>query len=114
MADGQALAFAAAPYAPSRLPEQPRPEAARTTDADTLRFRAREQAREFESVFLTIFVQEMFSGLDSESEFSGGYAEGIYKSMMAEQYADTIARSGGIGLADHVYAEIIKAQQIEP
>jgi Rod binding domain-containing protein len=114
MMDMQAPAYAAPPFAPPHVPEQPRPDGARTTDADTLRARAREQAREFESVFLTMFVQEMFSGLDTEGEFSGGHAEGIYRSMMSEQYADTIARSGGIGLADHVYAEIMKAQQIEP
>ncbi len=82
--------------------------------ADELRERARTQARDFESMFLSTFVQEMFSGIETDGPFGGGHSEEIYRSMMAEQYADTIARSGGIGLADQVYTEILKAQQIEP
>jgi Rod binding domain-containing protein len=100
--------------AQSRQTEEPPQPPLGTRNIEQVRQRARDQAQEFESVFLTTFVQQMFSGLDTDSPFSGGHAEGIYQSMMSEQYASSIARSGGIGIADHVYAEIMKSQQIDP
>jgi len=85
-----------------------------TLNAQQVRAQAREHAEEFESVFLATFMQQMFAGRDTEGPFSGGHSEGIYQSMLAERYADTIARSGGIGLADTIYQEILKAQQVDP
>lgn len=87
---------------------------ARQAKHDAFRAHAREKAQEFESVFLQTFVEQMFAGIKTEGAFTGGSAEGIYKSMMSEEYAKTISRNGGIGLADHMYAEILKAQHIEP
>ena len=75
---------------------------------------ARAKAEEFESVFLNTFVEQMFQGIKTDGPFTGGSSEGIYRSMMSQEYAKSLAKSGGIGLADHVYAEILKAQQIEP
>ena len=91
-----------------------RPAADQARSAQQIRTAAREQAEEFEGVFLTTFVQQMFEGIETDGPFGGGHAESIYRSMMAEEYATTIARAGGIGIADHVYAEILKAQNIEP
>ena len=107
--------IAPSPYA---KPVAPGPQAASSdpaaNDIDKARERAREQAEEFESVFLTMFVKQMFSGIKTEGPFTGGSSEGIYREMMSEEYAKSIAKSGGIGLADHVYSEILKTQQIEP
>ncbi len=106
------------------LPLMPQPvipgvaEAARPAatgkSAQQIRDAAHDQAMEFESVFLTTFVQQMFSGIETDGPFGGGQSEEIYRSMMAEEYATTIARAGGVGIADHVYAEILKSQQIDP
>jgi len=73
--------------------------------------RAREQAIELEGVFLNTLVGQMFSSLDTESEFGGGYAEETWRSMQAEQIANTIARNGGIGLADQIMADLITIQE---
>lgn len=86
----------------------------RAADIETRRQQARAKAEEFESVFLNTFVEQMFSGIKTEGPFTGGSSEDIYRSMMSEQYAKSISKSGGIGLADHIYSEILKAQQIEP
>ena len=72
---------------------------------------ARKAATEFESVFLTTMLEGMFSGLKTEPPFGGGHSEKIYRSMMVGEYAKEIARSGGLGIADHVYREIIAAQE---
>ncbi len=72
---------------------------------------AREQAEAFEGVFLTVLVEQMFSGIDTGGPFGGGHAESQYRSMLAEHLAQEIARSGGVGLADHVWQELIAAQE---
>lgn len=72
---------------------------------------ARKAATEFEAVFLTTMLEGMFSGLKTEPPFGGGHGEKIYRSMMVGEYAKEIARSGGLGIADHVYREIIAAQE---
>ncbi len=69
------------------------------------------KAKEFESVFLAMFVEQMSTGTEPDAPFGGGSAEKVYKSMMSQQYAKSIAGSGGIGIADQVYSEILKAQE---
>jgi len=86
----------------------------RQAEIDARKQNARSQAEEFESVFLKTFVEQMFAGIKTDGPFTGGSSEGIYRSMMSDQYAKTLAKSGGIGLADHMYTEILKAQHIEP
>lgn len=70
-------------------------------------------AREFEAMLLSQFTSIMFSGIESEGPFGGGPAEDIYKGLLSEEYGKVLASSGGIGLADAVYREIIKSQEVE-
>lgn len=70
----------------------------------------REKAMELEGVFLNTLVSEMFKGLETDSMFGGGYAEETWRGMMAEQYADQMARAGGIGIADQMVAALIEMQ----
>jgi len=75
---------------------------------------ARAVAEEFESVFLSTMLDTMFSGIKTDGYFGGGHAEGIYRSMLNQEYAKAITRSGGIGIADQVYAEILRTQVQQP
>ena len=68
-------------------------------------------AKEFESVFLTNFLQSMFSGLSTEAPFGGGHAEETWRSMLVKEYADEIVETGGIGIAESVYRELISVQE---
>ena len=72
---------------------------------------AMKAAKEFESSFLTAMLEQMWTGIEAESPFGGGHAEKVYRSMMVGEYAKSISASGGIGLADHVYREILSAQE---
>lgn len=72
---------------------------------------ARKAATEFEAVFLTTMLEGMFQGLKTDAPFGGGPAEKSYRSMLVGEYAGELARSGGIGIADHVYREILAAQE---
>jgi len=65
------------------------PAAATPTDP-----KIREAAEQFEGVFMSMLVGEMFKGTETE----GGNA--IYTGLMTEKLGDELARSGGIGLAD--------------
>lgn len=76
--------------------------------------RLREKAVELEGVFLNTLVSEMFKGLETDSMFGGGYAEETWRGMMAEQYADLMAKSGGIGMADQLVAALLEQQQTTP
>jgi Rod binding domain-containing protein len=73
---------------------------------------ARRAAEEFESVFLAQFIETMYQGIATDGFFGGGKGEEMFRSMLLEKHAQGMARSGGIGLADAVYAEIIRLQEI--
>jgi len=82
-----------------------------TGSQDALKIRARKAAEDFEAVFLNTFVEQMFSGLKTDGPFGGGQSEAIYRSYLSQEYASELARSGGVGLADQVYSEILKMQE---
>ena len=73
--------------------------------------RARAQASEFEQVFLSTMLNQMFAGLDTTGPFHGGQAEETWRGMLVDGYAREITRSGGIGLADSVYAQLLQVQE---
>lgn len=72
----------------------------------------REQANDLEGVFLNTLMKEMFASLKTDqSSMGGGFAEQTWRGMQAEQMADVLARSGGIGLADALLPDLIAAQE---
>lgn len=68
-------------------------------------------AKEFESVFLSNFLSTMFSGLSTEAPFGGGSAEETWRGFLVKEYADGIVEAGGIGIADHVYRQLVAVQE---
>lgn len=78
------------------------------------RAQAREAAEEFESMFVQQMVEQMWSGIETNGEFGGGNGEKIFRSLLNEQYSKDIVTGGGIGIADTVYREILKMQDIAP
>lgn len=73
--------------------------------------RLRAQAEEMEGVFLNMLTKQMFSGLKSDGNFGGGFGEETWRSMQAEELANTMARNGGVGIADQLLGEMIAAQE---
>ncbi len=71
----------------------------------------RKSATEFEAVFANEMLSHMFQGVGTDPMFGGGHGEDAFKSMLVEQYGNAIARSGTLGIADRVTAELIKAQE---
>jgi flagellar protein FlgJ len=69
-------------------------------------------AEQFESVFLTNMFEEMFAGIqEQEGPLGAGEAQSAWRSMLVEEYANTVARNGGIGVAEHVQRELIALQE---
>ncbi len=75
--------------------------------------KAREAADEFEAMFLTQVLNSMTSGLEIDGLFGGGPAEGIYRSMLNDEYAKSVSRQGGVGIADVVYKEMLALQEVK-
>ncbi|MHB1110003.1 MAG: rod-binding protein [Devosia sp.] len=73
--------------------------------------RLRQQAEELEGVFLNTLMKEMFSSIDAEGDFGGGFAEETWRGMQAEQFAASMAEAGGTGLADALMADLIALQE---
>jgi len=75
--------------------------------------RAWEAAKEFEAQVVSTLFQSMFKGLeDQENPFGGGPGETMFSSLLVDQYGQQMAKSGGIGLADSVYREMLKMQEV--
>ena len=63
-------------------------------------FRQAEQvAQQFERMFIAEMLGPMFQGLETDGPFSGGNAEATFRPMLIDQYADAIAKGGGVGIA---------------
>lgn len=75
--------------------------------------KAKKTAEEFEAFFLSQMLSNMTSGLQTDETFGGGESEKIFSSMLHDEYAKSMSRQGGIGIADMVYREILALQEVK-
>lgn len=74
--------------------------------------KTRQAAVEFEGVTIGELLQPMFDTIDtSEGMFGGGAAETQFRSLQVLEMGKQIANSGGIGIADSVYKQMLKMQE---
>ncbi|WP_417768591.1 rod-binding protein [Stappia sp.] len=74
---------------------------------------SRQNAEEFEAIFLNTMFQQMFAGLEDGGTWGGGEGSDAWSGMLVEQYADTIAKAGGIGIADTVQRQLLSLQETQ-
>lgn len=79
-------------------------------DADDAQ--ARKTASDFEAMFLTQMFEHMSAGIETGGPFGGGQGEAMFRSLLNQEYAGMLAKAGGIGVADHVYRQILALQEI--
>lgn len=72
--------------------------------------RLAEAAVEFEAVFLSQMLRGMSGGLGSD----GPFGKEPFGSLLVDEYARLIARSGGIGIADATRRELLRLQEARP
>ncbi|MEO1399104.1 MAG: rod-binding protein, partial [Pseudomonadota bacterium] len=70
----------------------------------------RKAAEGFEAVFLNQFVGSMFEGIKTDGLFGGGQGEKMWQGLLVQHISDAFAQRGGIGIADMVAREILKAE----
>ena len=71
----------------------------------------REAAEEFEAVFLNTMLQNMFTGLNEGGTWGGGTGSDAWQDLLIDEYARSISKAGGIGLADSVERELLNLQE---
>ena len=72
---------------------------------------AKKAAQQFESVFVTEFLGQMFADIPTDGPFGGGDGEQMFRSLMLDQYGQQIEKQGGFGLAAPVAAQLLKLQE---
>jgi Rod binding domain-containing protein len=75
--------------------------------------KAHQAAVDFETVFLSQMLETLSSGLKTDGPFGGGAGEGVFRSMLNQEYAKSITKAGGLGIADSVYRELLKIQETQ-
>lgn len=69
-------------------------------------------AKDFEAVFLSQMIEHMMDGVSLDPMGEGGASDEIYKSMLIDEYAKLMSRTGGIGVAAHVKREMLALQEV--
>ena len=72
----------------------------------------RDTAQDFEAVFLSQMLKPMFEGIETDGMFGGGQGEEMWRSLMVDEYGKSIAKQGGIGIADAVMRTMLEMQEV--
>jgi peptidoglycan hydrolase FlgJ len=72
--------------------------------------KARATSQDFEAMFLTSMFGQMLNNV-GDGPFSGGQAAKTWRSLLTDEYAKSAAKSGGVGIADAVYKQLIAQQE---
>jgi len=72
---------------------------------------AKKAAQDFEAVFLSEMLGNMYEGISTDGPFGGGHGESVMRSLLTDEYAKSIAARGGVGIAENVYRELIHLQE---
>lgn len=62
--------------------------------------------QEFEAVFINQMLDAMRQTVPQKGLLDGGIAQGIYKDMLYQQYADKMAKTANLGLARLLYNQL--------
>ena len=74
--------------------------------------KVRQQAEDFEGVFLNTLTKELFSSIKTdESVMGGGFGEETWRSMQSEQLAANMAQNGGLGIAEQLLPDLLAMQE---
>lgn len=71
----------------------------------------RKTATDFESMFLESSLDRLTQSEGTEGPLGeNGTGGGVWRSMLTKEYAQQIVKSGGVGIADQVFREMMKLQ----
>jgi Rod binding domain-containing protein len=84
---------------------------ARNASPSSPQARMRAQAQTFEAQFLNSMFQHMYEGVGGDGPFGNSQGVGPWRSFLTDEYAKIFAKSGGVGIADAVYKQMLARQQ---
>ncbi|GGE40551.1 hypothetical protein GCM10007276_17380 [Agaricicola taiwanensis] len=73
--------------------------------------KAKGASQEFEQVFLSTVLAQMFSGLEGEGPMGSGEQTESWRKFLTDAYAREITAAGGVGIGDTVYRELLAIQE---
>ena len=74
--------------------------------------KALKTAQDFEAMFLEQTLDRVFSSSGTEGPLGdNGTGGAVYRSMLVKEYAGSIVKSGGVGIASQIYNEMLKLQE---
>lgn len=73
--------------------------------------KVREAAQDFEAFFIGQMMEQMMSGMESDPMFGGGQGEEVWRSMLTQEYGKEVAKTGRLGVTDHVMSAMLRAQE---
>ena len=68
-------------------------------------------ATDYEAGFVSAMLESMFAGVKTNKTFGGGSAEGMYRSLLNQEYGKAIAAHGTLGIADAIKREMLHLQE---
>jgi flagellar protein FlgJ len=72
----------------------------------------RKTSDDFEKMFLEKSLDQMTASDTGEGPLGeNGTGGGIYRSMLMKEYAGQIVKSGGVGISDQIYSQMLKLQE---
>jgi flagellar protein FlgJ len=74
--------------------------------------KTREVAEKFEAFFLGQMLQPMFASTEPAEPFGGGHGEKVWKSLMVDEVGKSMAKNGGIGIADMIQRDLLRLQEV--
>ena len=75
--------------------------------------KAAKVAQDFEAFFLGQMLQPMFQDIPTDGPMGGGSAEQTWRSMLVDEMGKSMAKAGGIGLADQVRRQMLQTQEAQ-
>ena len=70
----------------------------------------RRVAQDFEAQALGALLQPIFATLPTDGAFGGGAAEAQWRPMLVDAFGKSMARSGGVGIAEAVLRDMLRVQ----
>jgi Rod binding domain-containing protein len=69
-------------------------------------------AKDYEAGFVSAMLESMYAGIKTDKMFGGGSAEGMYRSLLNQEYGKAIAERGSLGIADTIKREMLRMQEV--
>jgi flagellar protein FlgJ len=73
--------------------------------------KAKAAGQQFEGFFIGEMMEQMTEGVEPDEYFGGGHGEEMWRSMLNQEYAKEISKSGRLGIADTVMKGMLQAQE---